>query len=65
MTEEVKKSLGNFLDEYMELCLKHQVYLATCGCCGSPWLQIVHPDDEDDKDTLDKHHEHLKKEMNL
>ena len=27
-----------FLAEYEALCIKHDILLGGCGCCGSPWL---------------------------
>lgn len=32
--EEIK----NFLLDYLELCLKYNFQLSSCGCCNSPYL---------------------------
>lgn len=30
-----------FLKEYEALCYKHGAIIDSCGCCGSPWPQLV------------------------
>ena len=32
--EEIKK----FLLDYLELCLKYNLQVSSCGCCNSPYL---------------------------
>lgn len=33
--EEIKK----FLLDYLELCLKYNLQVSSCGCCNSPYLK--------------------------
>ena len=34
-----------FLHEYQELCIKHQISIDGCGCCGSPFLVDLEQDE--------------------
>jgi hypothetical protein len=36
--------MNEFLEELTELSKKHGIYIAACGCCGSPWLLRFDPD---------------------
>lgn len=29
---------ADFLTELLALCIKHDVHIGGCGCCGSPWV---------------------------
>lgn len=55
-----KEKVEVFLTELKALCLKHNLCVHGCGCCGSPFL-IEGPDNEEE---ADKYLNHLRRENN-
>lgn len=37
------EQIGSFLREYEELCLRHGLMISGCGCCGSPFVDLINP----------------------
>ena len=33
------KRVENFIKGLEELCKEHGIYIDSCGCCNSPWLE--------------------------
>jgi len=46
-TELTKEQVEKFLEELTELSKKHGVTIWGCGCCGSPWLEKLVPEEAD------------------
>lgn len=42
-------NLNDFLKELAELSQKYDIYIAGCGCCGSPYLYSLKDDRLDDE----------------
>lgn len=45
MNEITEESRDKFLEELTELSRKHGILIAGCGCCGSPYLAEIEPDE--------------------
>lgn len=48
---KIKDNVIDFLKEYEKLCQKYNMGLKGCGCCGSPYLYIIH--NNEDFDCID------------
>jgi len=44
-TELTKEQVKKFLEELTELTRKHGIKVCGCGCCGSPWLDVISIDE--------------------
>jgi hypothetical protein len=56
-----RKKFEEFLKEYEALCKKHKLFVASCGCCFSPW--IVEDGWKPTEGTIEEHIEHLREEI--
>lgn len=59
INQQDKDKLQAFLDEYKQLVLKHQVMIGSCGCCDSPFVELIAKVQEE----IDKHFEHLQMDI--
>lgn len=42
MSKITRNEATVFLKALSELSIKHEITIAGCGCCGSPWLSRPH-----------------------
>ena len=51
-----KQELINFLTEANELFEKYNIRIDGCGCCGSPWLEKINYNEDENKYICDNIH---------
>jgi hypothetical protein len=39
-----REQLDTFLADYKAICVKHKLYISSCGCCDSPWVSSTYQD---------------------
>ncbi len=41
MEQQNEQRVAEFLDELSALTRKHKIVIGGCGCCGSPFLEVL------------------------
>ena len=51
-----------FLMEYRELCERYGLMIGACGCCDSPWVKKLTPEDAEGDQFNVSHWKHLEED---